>query len=360
MGLPKPNKIVGINYIAGLSSFKRKLVKIKLSANESALGPSPRAIKEYNKISKNFKRYPDTNGNSLKNVIAKKFKLDRNRIILGSGSDQIFELICRTYIKKGDEVIVPRYSFIIYRLYSKSNGAKIIYSKENNFKVSVKDILSKVTKKTKVIFLANPNNPTGTFINKIELKNLRKKLRNNILLVIDDAYFEYVQQRNYSSGLKLFSKYKNVLITRTFSKIYGLAGLRVGWGYASKEIINILNQIKPPFNINKPALFAASAAVKDSNWLKKEIKHINKWSKIFFDTFKKMKIETNESKVNFLLVNFDRVNIGSNKVFQKLAKSGILVRKMDIYGIKNSLRITIGKSEENKKLIISLKKILNV
>ena len=360
MGLPKPNKIVGINYIAGLSSFKRKLVKIKLSANESALGPSPRAIKEYNKISKNFKRYPDTNGNSLKNVIAKKFKLDRNRIILGSGSDQIFELICRTYIKKGDEVIVPRYSFIIYRLYSKSNGAKIIYSKENNFKVSVKDILSKVTKKTKVVFLANPNNPTGTFINKIELKNLRKKLRNDILLVIDDAYFEYVQQRDYSSGLKLFSKYKNVLITRTFSKIYGLAGLRVGWGYASKEIINILNQIKPPFNINRPALFAASAAVKDSNWLKKEIKHINKWSKIFFDTFKKMKIETNESKVNFLLVNFDRVNISSNKVFQKLAKSGILVRKMDIYGIKNSLRITIGKSEENKKLIISLKKILNV
>tara|TARA_B100001173_G_scaffold306884_1_gene314466 strand:+ start:74 stop:1156 length:1083 start_codon:yes stop_codon:yes gene_type:complete len=360
MGLPKPNKIVGINYIAGLSSFKRKLVKIKLSANESALGPSPRAIKEYNKISKNFKRYPDTNGNSLKNVIAKKFKLDRNRIILGSGSDQIFELICRTYIKKGDEVIVPRYSFIIYRLYSKSNGAKIIYSKENNFKVSVKDILSKVTKKTKVVFLANPNNPTGTFINKIELKNLRKKLRNNILLVIDDAYFEYVQQRDYSSGLKLFSKYKNVLITRTFSKIYGLAGLRVGWGYASKEIINILNQIKPPFNINRPALFAASAAVKDSNWLKKEIKHINKWSKIFFNTFKKMKIETNESKVNFLLVNFDRVNISSNKVFQKLAKSGILVRKMDIYGIKNSLRITIGKSEENKKLIISLKKILNV
>ena len=360
MGLPKPNKIVGINYKAGLSSFKRKLVKIKLSANESALGPSPRAIKEYNKISKNFKRYPDTNGNSLKNVIAKKFKLDRNRIILGSGSDQIFELICRTYIKKGDEVIVPRYSFIIYRLYSKSNGAKIIYSKENNFKVSVKDILSKVTKKTKVVFLANPNNPTGTFINKIELKNLRKKLRNNILLVIDDAYFEYVQQRDYSSGLKLFSKYKNVLITRTFSKIYGLAGLRVGWGYASKEIINILNQIKPPFNINRPALFAASAAVKDSSWLKKEIKHINKWSKIFFNTFKKMKIETNESKVNFLLVNFDRVNISSNKVFQKLAKSGILVRKMDIYGIKNSLRITIGKSEENKKLIISLKKILNV
>ena len=360
MRLPKPNKIAGIKYVAGLSSFKRKLVKIKLSANESALGPSPKAIKEYNKVSKNFKRYPESNGNSLKNEIAKKFKLDRNRIILGSGSDQIFELICRAYIKKDDEVIVPRYSFIIYRLYSKSNGAKIIYSKEKNFTVSVEEILSKVTKKTKVVFLANPNNPTGTFINKKELKRLRKKLRNDILLVIDDAYFEYVKQKDYSSGLKLFSKYKNVLITRTFSKIYGLAGLRVGWGYASREIINILNQIKPPFNVNRPALFAASAAIKDSKWLQKEIKHISIWSKIFFSAFKKMKIETNQSKVNFLLVNFDRVNISSNKVFQKLARSGILVRKMDIYGIKNSLRITIGKSQENKKLIITLNKILNV
>ena len=275
MRLPKPNKITGIKYVAGLSSFRRKLVKIKLSANESALGPSPKAIKEYNKVSRNFKRYPDSNGNYLRSVIAKKFKLDKNRIILGAGSDQIFELICRAYIQKGDEVIVPKYSFIIYRLYSRSNGAKIIYSKEKNFKVLVKEILAKVTKKTKVVFLANPNNPTGTFINKQELKNLRKNLRNDILLVIDDAYFEYVRQKNYSSGLKIFSKYKNVLVTRTFSKIYGLAGLRVGWGYASRKIINILNQIKPPFNINRPALFAASAAIKDSKWLQKEIKHIN-------------------------------------------------------------------------------------
>tara|TARA_B100000965_G_scaffold33016_1_gene24427 strand:- start:1952 stop:3034 length:1083 start_codon:yes stop_codon:yes gene_type:complete len=360
MRLPKPNKIVGIKYTAGLSLFKRKLVIIKMSANESALGPSPRAVKEYNKVSRNFKRYPDSNGNSLKDVIAKKFKIDKNRIILGSGSDQIFELVCRAYIKKGDEVIVPKYSFIIYRLYSKSNGAKIIYSKEKDFTVSVKDILSRVTKKTKVVFLANPNNPTGTYVKKQELKVLRKKLRNDILLVIDDAYFEYVKQKDYSSGLELFSKYKNVLVTRTFSKIYGLAGLRVGWGYASREIINILNQIKPPFNVNRPALFAASAAIKDNKWLQKETKHINKWSKLLFNTFKKMKIATNESKVNFLLVNFDKVNISSNKVFQKLAKAGILVRKMDIYGMKNSLRITIGKNKENKKLIFTLKKILNV
>ena len=360
MRLPKPKKIIAPKYVAGLSLFKRQMVKIKLSANESALGPSPKAIKEYNKVSKSFKRYPDTNGTALRKVIANKFKIDKNRVILGSGSDQIFELACNAFIKKNDEVIVPKYSFIIYRIYSKINGAKIIYAKEKNFTISVTSILSKVTRKTKVVFLANPNNPTGTYISKKELIHLRKKLRSNILLVVDDAYFEYLKQKDYLSGLRLFSRHKNVLVTRTFSKVYGLAGLRVGWGYASKEIINTLNRIKPPFNVSRPALFAASAAIKDISWLKKEVNHIRKWNKILFKKFKEMKIATNESKTNFLLLNFDRVNISSKKVFQKLANAGILVRAVNIYGIKNSLRITIGKSKENKKLISIFRKILDV
>jgi len=360
MRLPKPNNIITEKYVVGMSVFKNRLAKIKLSANESALGPSPKAKKEYIKVSKSFARYPDTNGTFLRETLSKKFKLDKNRIVLGSGSDQIFELICKAYLKKGDEVIVPKYSFIIYRIYSKMNGAKVIYSKENNFTVSVKDILKKVTTKTKVVFLANPNNPTGTYVAKKDLLFLRKKLRSNILLVVDDAYFEYVKQKNYSSALKLFSNFKNVVMTRTFSKIYGLAGLRVGWGYGSKEIIDTLNKIKPPFNVNKAALFAASAAIKDSAWLNKEIKHVNNWNKKMFNEFKKMKIETNKSYSNFLLVNFDKVKINSSRVFRLLAKAGILVRKMDVYGIKNSLRITIGKSEENRKLIYKMKRILNV
>jgi len=360
MMLPKPNNIQAEKYVAGMSFFKRKLVKIKLSANESALGPSPKAKKEYIRVSKSFARYPDSDGTLLRKTLSKKFKIDKNRIILGSGSDQIFELICKSYLKKGDEVIVPKYSFIIYRIYSKMNGAKIIFSKENNFTVSVKDILKKVTSKTKVVFLANPNNPTGTYVTKKNLLFLRKKLRSNILLVVDDAYFEYVKQKDYSSALKLFSNYKNVVITRTFSKIYGLAGLRVGWGYGSKEIIGALNKIKPPFNVNKAALFSASAAVKDDVWLNKEIKHVNNWNTKMFNEFKKMKIETNKSYSNFLLVNFNKVKINSSKVFKLLAKAGILVRKMDVYGIKNSLRITIGKSKENRKLIFKMKNILNV
>ena len=204
MKLPKPNNINAEKYVAGMSFFKKKPVKIKLSANESALGPSPKAKKEYIKVSKSFARYPDSDGKHLREILGNKFKLDKNRIILGAGSDQIFELICKAYLKKGDEVIVPKFSFIIYRIYSRMNGAKVVYSKEDNFKVLVQDILKKVTRKTKIVFIANPNNPTGTYISKKDLLFLRNKLRSNILLVVDDAYFEYVKQKDYSSALKLF------------------------------------------------------------------------------------------------------------------------------------------------------------
>jgi histidinol-phosphate aminotransferase len=360
MKLPRAKNLNAEKYVAGLSLFKQKFARIKLSANESALGPSPKAIKEYIKVSKNFKRYPDSDGTFLRKVIAKKFKLDVNRIILGNGSDQIFELICKAFLGKSDEVVISKFSFIIYRIYSKLNFAKIIYAPENNFTSSVDNILLSVTKKTKIVFIANPNNPTGTYINKKEILRLRKKLRSDILLVVDDAYFEYLNYKDYENGLKLFSKFKNVMVTRTFSKIYGLAGLRVGWAYSSKEIINSLYKIKPPFNVNRPALFAASVALKDTDWLKKEINHVRKWSRKFYDFFKELNIHTNQTSVNFLLINFDRVKKTSKQVFFALAKKGILLRQMDVYSIKNSLRVTIGNNKENLKLMSKLKKILNV
>jgi len=360
MKLPKAKIINAGKYVPGLSLFKQKFAKIKLSANESALGPSPKAVKEYIKVSKNFKRYPDSDGTFLRKVIAKKFKLDQSRIILGNGSDQIFELICKVFLSKNDEVIVSKYSFIIYRIYSKLNSARIIYSLENKFTSSVNNILSRVTNKTKIVFIANPNNPTGTYISKKEILRLRKKLRSDILLVVDDAYFEYMNFKDYECGLKLFSKFKNVVITRTFSKIYGLAGLRIGWGYASKNIINSLYKIKPPFNVNRSALFTAAVAIKDTVWLNKEIRHVRKWSKKFYEIFKELNIHTNRTSVNFALINFDRVKKSSKQVFNALAETGILLRQMDVYSIKNSLRVTVGSSKENLKLIIELKKILNV
>ena len=171
------------------------------------------------------------------------------------------------------------------------------------------------------------------------------------MLVVDDAYFEYVKNKSYSSGMKLFFNSKNVIITRTFSKLYGLAGLRIGWGYGPKKLIYALNQIKPPFNVNRPGLFAAAASVKDTKWLKREIKHTNRWAKIFYTHFKKLGIETNFSYANFLLINFDKIKKNSKNIFLKLAKSGIIVRTMDVYKIKNSLRVTIGTSSENRNLL---------
>ena len=360
MKLPRPRKIIAEKYVAGLSLFKSIRSPIKLSANESALGPSPKAVKSYNSIGKGFVRYPDSDGTFFRKVLGKKFRLDRNRIILGSGSDQIFELVCKLFLNKGDEVVVTQYSFIIYRIYSRMCGATVKFAKEENFKPSVQSILDCVNRKTKIVFLANPNNPTGTYLDRNEMLELRKKLRSDILLVVDDAYCEFIEDPNFVSGMELFSKSKNVLITRTFSKIYGLAGLRIGWGYSSKEIIQKLYEIKPPFNVSRPALFAATQAVQDTNWLNKAIKHNNYWSEKIFDVIDKIGIATNKTNVNFFLLNFDFVNKSSSQVFNKLANSGILVRQMDVYSIKNSLRVTIGNNYENKKFIKTLRKIFNV
>ena len=340
MKLPKPRKIIAEKYVAGLSLFKSRRSPIKLSANESALGPSPKAIKSYTSIGKGFVRYPDSDGTFFRKILAKKFKLKRDQIILGSGSDQIFELVCKLFLNKGDEVIVPEYSFIIYRIYSR--------------------ILDCVNRKTKIVFLANPNNPTGTYLNKNEVLELRKKLRSDILLVIDDAYFEYIKDPEYASGIDLFSKSKNVIVTRTFSKIYGLAGLRIGWGYGPKKLIQKLYEIKPPFNVSRPALFAATKAVLDTRWLNKAIQHNNFWAEKIFNLIDEIGIATNRTNVNFFLLNFDSVNQSASRVFNKLANSGILVRQMDVYGIKNSLRVTIGNSKENKKFISVLRRIFNV
>jgi len=239
-------------------------------------------------------------------------------------------------------------------------GATVKFAKEENFTPSVESILDCVNRKTKIVFLANPNNPTGTYLDQNEMLELRKRLRSDILLVVDDAYCEFIEDPNFASGMELFSKSKNVLITRTFSKIYGLAGLRIGWGYGSKAIIQKLYEIKPPFNVSRPALFAATQAVQDTNWLNRAIKHNNFWVEKIFDMIDEVGIATNKTNVNFFLLNFDYVKKSSSQVFNKLANSGILVRQMDVYGIKNSLRVTIGNSYENKKLIATLRKIFHV
>ncbi len=346
-------------YKPGKSSIKKFKRVIKLSANESALGVSKRVKKIL--ISKNMRifRYPDGRSSKLRDQISKKFRCDKNKIICGAGSDEVIQMICQLFLKPNDEVIVPQFSFLMYRIYSKIVGAKVVYAKEKNFKISVLEILKKVTNKTKVVFLANPNNPTGTYLNSNELQELRKRLKKDVLLVVDDAYAEYMKNKDYTSGLELFKNKKNVFILRTFSKIYGLSSLRVGWGYGPKHIIDGLNVIKPPFNVNEVAQMAAVESLNDTKFIKRSIKHnIVQASKLkkFLENYD---IYSNEVSANFLLLNFSKSKTKAKYLYDKLKSRGIILRQTEEgYKIKNMLRLTIGTKNENLKFIKAVESVL--
>ncbi len=345
-------------YKPGKSTYKKLKKVIKLSANESALGMSPRVRKILSNKKMNFYRYPDGKSKLLRSQIAKKFKCDKERIICGAGSDEIIQMICQLFLKPSDEVIVPQFSFLMYRIYAKIVGAKVIFAKEKEFKVSVLEILKKVSKKTKIVFLANPNNPTGTYLTKYELITLRKKLRKNILLVVDDAYTEYMKNKDYKSGLDLFRNQQNVFILRTFSKIYGLSSLRIGWGYGSNRIIKALNIIKAPFNVNEVAQKAAVESLKDNKFILQSIKHNFFYATKLKEFLNKYDISSNEVSANFLLLNFSKCKFKAKYFYEKLKMKGIILRSTeDGYKIKNMLRLTIGSKNENLKFMKAVKKI---
>jgi len=344
-------------YKPGGSILKKKRNIIKLSANESALGMSPKVLKILKGKNYKISKYPDSKAINLRKFIALKFKCEFSKIICGSGSDEVIQMICQLFLKQGDEVIVPQYSFLMYRIYATIVGAKVIFSKEKEFKVSVEDIIKKVNKKTKIVFVANPNNPTGTYLEKQELINLRKKLNKKILLVVDDAYDEYMKDKKYSSGLKIFKNKKNVFILRTFSKIYGLASLRVGWGYGDRKIIDALNIIKPPFNVNKIAQLCAVESLKDTKFIKKSVKHNLFWSNKIKNSLERFNIFCNKVSANFLLLNFNKCKLTANNVEKKLLNKGLILRETKTYGIKNCLRLTIGNNLENQFFLQSIEKI---
>ena len=347
-------------YEPGKSQVKKLKKIIKLSANESALGVSTKARKIIFNKNLNFFRYPDGKSRKLREQISKKFKCDFKRIICGAGSDEIIQMLCQLFLQPKDEVIVPQYSFLMYRIYSKIVGAKVVFSKEKNFKVSINEILKNVTNKTKIVFLANPNNPTGTYLNKTELLELRKRLKKNILLVIDDAYFEYMKNSDYKSGLDLFKSKENVFILRTFSKIYGLASLRVGWGYGSKKIIDALNIIKPPFNVNEVAQLAAIESLKDKKFLSQSIKHNFIYATKIKNFLKNYQIYSNEVSANFLLLDFSKCKFKAKYFYKKLKEKGIILRSTEEgYKIKNMLRLTIGSKIENINFMKSVKNIFS-
>ena len=360
MTTPKFKKFNIKAYKPGRSKIKKLKNIIKLSANESALGMSPKANKIISSKKLNLERYPDGKSERLRKEISKKYRCNPDKIICGAGSDEIIQMICQLFLKPKDEVVVPQYSFLMYRIYANIVDANVKFAKEINFKISNIEILKKVTKNTKIVFLANPNNPTGTYLIKKEILDLRKKLDKNILLVVDDAYAEYMKNVDYKSGLDLFKNKENVFVLRTFSKIFGLASLRVGWGYGSKKIINGLNVIKSPFNVSHIAQLAAIESLKDKKFIERSIKHNLYHAKKIKAYLEKYKIFSNSISANFLFLDFEKCKYTAKYFYERLKSKGIIVRSTeDGYHIKNKLRLTIGSKNENLAFMNAAKKILN-
>ena len=342
-----------VPYVPGKSKIPGIDKAIKLSSNENALGCSPKAVAAYQNFSA-LNRYPDTSATELRRAIGKAYNLDPEKIICGAGSDEILEILAYAYANEGDEVIYPYHGFLVYPIAAQSAGATPVSAPEKNYTTDVDAILKAVTAKTKIVYFANPNNPTGTYINKGEIARLRKGLREDILLVIDSAYAECVTANDYSDGREIVDASENTLMTRTFSKVYGLAGLRLGWGYAHPKIIDVLNRIRPPFNITAPTIAAGIAAVNDQDFVKKSVEHNTKWRQRLFDKLKALGFEPVPSEANFVMARFGKDKNAGKKGFEFLASKGILVRELSNYHLPEFLRISIGTEEEMQKLFTAL------
>ena len=345
-------------YEGGKSSVKGRENIIKLSSNENSYGPSPKVLEAIKKeeILLNTHRYPNKDGSKLRDKLASVNNLDPNRIILGCGSDETLLFVALAFCKDGDEIVHAQHGFEMYSIISKVVGATSKLIKEDeNFKINIKSILNEVTPSTKIIYLANPNNPTGTYLTRTEVTVLLKELPKNIVVVLDGAYAEYVMQDDYDDGFSLVDEYENIIITRTFSKAFGLAGLRIGWCYASERVAYILNKVKGPFNTQQISQEMAIIALDDKEYLQMVVNNnyvIKKW---FENELKKLNINVYSSEGNFSFVetSSEKVKI----ISAHLTSEGILVRQLDSYGLPNCLRITIGTKSEMEETIKSLKKL---
>ena len=349
-------------YVPGkpIEELKRELGienPIKLASNENPLGPSPLALKKMQSIIKNVALYPDGDSYSLKRKICMIENVLPNQIIIGNGSNEVLELIAHSYLNKDDEAIMGEYCFIVYPIVTTLSEGKIIRSKMPDLTHSVDNILALITEKTKIIFIANPNNPTGTMISIDEIERLLEGVKSNILVVIDEAYCEYVKENQRLNVESMVNKWSNLVILKTFSKIYGLAGLRIGYGISNDKIISNIQKAREPFNVNLVAQEAAEAALDDKEHIKNSLDLNNIGILFLKNELTKMGIKTYPSYANFLLIDFGKP---SKNIYEELLKKGVIVRQLDNYGLLNCLRVTVGKENENKFFINSLKEVLNI
>lgn len=333
---------VGVSKLAGVENA------CKLSSNESALGPSPKAVAAYLAAAEKVHRYPDGGSVDLRVAIAAHYGLAVDRIICGNGSDELLHLLCQAYLGPSDEMVYSAHGFSIYPIAAMVAGAKPVAAPEKNHTAQVDALLACVTPATRILFLANPNNPTGTYVSASEVRRLRAALREDILLVLDAAYAEFVRRNDYEAGIEMVSTHDNVVMTRTYSKIYGLAALRLGWAYCPAHVVDVLNRVRGPFNVNLPAQAAGIAALQDTAFTDSVVAHNEKWRDWLADELRKLGLFCDPSVANFLLVTFpDEAGRNAPTADAWLRRHGVIVRRMEGYGLPQCLRVTVGTEQEN-------------
>lgn len=347
---PKPGIMEIAAYVGGEASIPGVDQVLRLASNENPLGPSPRAAEAYRELSAELHRYPDGGATTLRDAIAETYGLDGARIVCGAGSDELISLLTRAYAGPGDEVLYSRHGFLMYPISAKGVGARPVAVPERNLQADVDALLAAVTEDTRILFLANPNNPTGSYLPESEIERLQAGLPESVLLVIDAAYAEYVEAADYEAGVRLVEKHDNVVMTRTFSKIHGLAALRLGWAYCPPAVADVLNRLRGPFNVSAPALAAGEAAIRDQDYVARCREDNSKVRAAFIEGLKRLNLRAEPSEGNFVLVRFSDAAAAA----EHLKRKGILVRRMDSYGLAEHLRITIGTAADMDRVLQAL------
>jgi len=329
---------------------------IKLSSNESCFGPSEAAVSAYHEAAGCLHRYPDGSQSALRNAIARVHGIDPDRIICGNGSEEVIGLLIRCYLEEGDELLMSENHFLMCSIYGKGQGAKIVLAPEADYTISVDAILERVSPKTRLITIANPNNPTGTYLPRSEIGRLIGNVPQNVLILLDGAYAEYPDRQDYDDGLGWADTCANVIVTHSFSKVYGLAGMRIGWGYGPAAVIEVMNRMRTPFNTNAPALAAAAAAMGDQEHVKRTREHTARWQSRLREGFANMGLIVVPSVTNFYLLDFSSVD-GKTAAGAAsfLEQNGIIPRPGND---ERFLRITVGTDAENEAVLETMARYL--
>jgi histidinol-phosphate aminotransferase len=353
--VPRPGILDIAAYVPGKEHAPGVARVYKLSSNETPLGASPKAIEAFKSAAGNLERYPDGQAHELREAIAAVHGLNPANIMCGNGSDELLGLLCHVYLGAGDEAIITEHGFLVYKIQIMGAGATPVTVKEKDHAVDVDAILAAVTPKTKMVFIANPGNPTGTYVPVSEIRRLQAALPKDVVLVLDAAYAEYVRRNDYESGIEIVSSNANVVMTRTFSKVYGLAALRVGWMYAPAEIIDAVNRIRGPFNMNAPAISAGAAAVRDQAHVQDAVAFNLMWIEKLKGAFEAIGLTVTPSVTNFILIHFpDADGKRAADADEFLTSRGYVLRAVKGYGFPNSLRMSVGPEEANRGVIESL------